>query len=531
MSSYSQSQDSLITALKHSIKNATTDSAQVHHKLRLIKKTYKFDIDTSRILLNEVYDVINSTPENKNFFQKSKAIALNYSGILDSKQANYEKALAQYLKALDISQKQSDSATIALSFHNLGMFYRRQKTYNKSKDFFKKAISIYGQLDDTEEMALSMQMLGISYLYNEQLDSSRFYLEKVKRLPISNFRKAKANGSLASIYYQNKEFNKAISIYKENTSIAKKMNDKSELSTTYLNIGVVYNAIGEYEKAVPYLDSAINVAKEINNKQLLYKQYYSRSNLRTTLQQYQEALEDFTLFKIYSDSINDIESAKRITSLELNYQFAKEKEASAFKLKSEKTQKQLYLTLLITALVLSILLFWIGKKISQEKIQRSRNKLQQRDLEKLKAELTLVTKEKELKKAVIENSLRKEVLQNTLQDIKAILKLDDEADRKKALQSLTRSLLSEDIASTATIHNYLDKVNINFKVTLDTKFPQLSERDKELLSLMTLELKAKEISTLLNTTTSSIKSSRSRIRKKLNVDSTTDLIAYIQRFS
>jgi len=69
---------------------------------------------------------------------------------------------------------------------------------------------------------------------------------------------------------------------------------------------------------------------------------------------------------------------------------------------------------------------------------------------------------------------------------------------------------------------------MDFKVVLDTHFSALKPREKELLCMMKLGLSSTEISKLLNTTLASIKSSRYRIRKKLNLESSDDIIAYIQ---
>lgn len=140
----------------------------------------------------------------------------------------------------------------------------------------------------------------------------------------------------------------------------------------------------------------------------------------------------------------------------------------------------------------------------------------------------MVTKDKELKNAVIENSLRQEILNNTLGEIREIIKLENEKERKLALKSLSASLLSEKVTKVTDLKSYMDTVGMDFKVILDNKFPNLKEKEKELLCLMTLGLNATEISKLQNTTISAIKSARSRIRKKIGVDSKQDIIEFIK---
>ncbi|WP_298311469.1 tetratricopeptide repeat protein [uncultured Aquimarina sp.] len=526
--SYAQSNDSTANQLKDKIENATTDSTRIHFQIDLAKQLIKSNVDTTRIIINDVLNTIKG--KEGNYYQSRKAEALNYLGILDSKQSYVENALSNYLEALDINQGVKDSVGIGLTFHNLGMFYRRQKEYRKAKQYLKKAIVVKGKLKDVEDLALSHHMLALTYYNNEQMDSARHHISVVKRMSSSGVRKSKANGTLAAIFFKEKKFDKSINIYKENIEISKDINDQNELSISYLNVAVLYNALKEYDKAVPYLDSAIIVAKELKHKELLLKQYYSRSNLNETRKEYQQALEDYKIYKMYNDSINDTEKVKRITELELNYKFDKEKQASELRLENEASKKQLYLILFTIAVILGSVIFWLTRKNAKHRLELSQNRLQKEQLEKVRAELTLVTKEKELKRVVVEGSLRQEILNKTLGEIKDIIGLENEKERKVALQSLSASLLSEEVTkkTTSEIQSYLDKVSLDFKLILDSNFSQLSEKEKELLCLMTLELNATKISKLQSSTVSAIKSTRSRIRKKIGVDSKTDIIEFIK---
>ncbi|MDY8138036.1 tetratricopeptide repeat protein [Aquimarina sp. 2201CG5-10] len=530
---FSQSSDSLVIDLKLKIEEAITDSARIEYKIELIEKMRRFDSDTSRIIINDVLKQLEEIQSSELYYKKNKAQALNYLGIIDSKRGNAENALKNYLRALDISEAIKDSVTIGFSLHNLGMFYRRQKGYEKSKQYFKNAIAIKEKLTDVESLAVSHHMLAITYYANKQNDSSLIHILKVKALPCSKTRLAKVNGTLAAIHYSNKEFDKAIAIYNENIGISKGVRDQSELSISYLNVAVLYNALKEYEKALPYLDSAITIAQEQKNKGLLLKQYYSRSNLNETRKEYQQALQDYKTYKVYHDSINDTEKAKRITALELNHKFEKEKQANELQLENETSRKQLYLLLFVIATVMGGVIFWLTKKNAKQRLELTKNRLEREQLDKVKAELSLVTKENELKKVVIENSLRQEVLSKTLGEIKDIIKLENEKERKTALQSLSASLLSEKVAknNSTDLKSYLNKVNLDFKVILDNNFSKLNEKEKELLCLMTLGLNATQISKLQNNTVSAIKSSRSRIRKKIGVDSKMDIIEFIRNFN
>ena len=111
-SAFSQSHDSLATLLKHKIEKAITDSARIGYKVELIKQMHRFDLDTTRMIINDVLQHIEKIKNPEQYHQKNKTYALNYLGIIDNKQGDSENALTHYLEALDICDAIQDSATI-----------------------------------------------------------------------------------------------------------------------------------------------------------------------------------------------------------------------------------------------------------------------------------------------------------------------------------------------------------------------------------------------------------------------------------
>ena len=74
------------------------------------------------------------------------------------------------------------------------------------------------------------------------------------------------------------------------------------------------------------------------------------------------------------------------------------------------------------------------------------------------------------------------------------------------------------------------QVNPNFYSNLIKKHPDLSPGELKLCSLLRLNLNTKEISAITFTTPESIKVSRSRLRKKLNIEQESNLTGYLMQF-
>ncbi|WP_298900328.1 tetratricopeptide repeat protein [uncultured Psychroserpens sp.] len=528
---YSQTQDSISNTILQKIRTAQSDSVRIDLEIQLAYRTCLFDVDTTRTIVNNVLETIKQKGYQTYYYKQQKADALNFLGMFDQEQGHRDKALSNYLKALDICETIQDSTGVGLTLNNLGKFYIANKDYTKSKHYFRKAIAIREILKDENFLAISYQMLANAFYYDKQNDSALIYTNKVKAIPmLSKPLIVAANDTKAAIYYSTGELDKAIKIYKENIAIYKAVNHLRSLSTIHTNVAALYVALNNYQEALPHLDSAIFNAKKVKDIGLLADQYRKRSTLYSKQKKYAEALEDYKIYKTYFDSIYDTEKAKRVTALELNYKFEKEKLADELVLQSETSKRRLYLLLFILTVFFGAIVLLHYRENIKNRLSISKSKLEKEQLEKLKSELVLVTREKELKRAVVENSLRQDVLHKTLESVKNIIGLENQEKRNYALQTLWATLLSEKSSKTTSqsLQLYLDKVNMDFKIILNTKFPKLNEKEKAILSFMTLGLNTNQISELQNTTVSAIKSIRHRIRKKLGLDSSDDIIEFIK---
>ncbi len=68
----------------------------------------------------------------------------------------------------------------------------------------------------------------------------------------------------------------------------------------------------------------------------------------------------------------------------------------------------------------------------------------------------------------------------------------------------------------------------NFYRSLEQQYPDLTARDKRLCGLLYLGLSSREIASITYRELRSVESARNRLRKKLNLDLTTDLTEFLQ---
>lgn len=96
----------------------------------------------------------------------------------------------------------------------------------------------------------------------------------------------------------------------------------------------------------------------------------------------------------------------------------------------------------------------------------------------------------------------------------------------KDMISLLDSVL---ISNDSTFEIHLDELHQEFSQKLKLKYPELTVHDVRLATYIRIGLNSKEISGLLNIKPSSVYISRSRLRKKIDLDTDIDLHGYLNK--
>ena len=159
------------------------------------------------------------------------------------------------------------------------------------------------------------------------------------------------------------------------------------------------------------------------------------------------------------------------------------------------------------------------KEKSENEIIRLRN-------EKLRAEVS--HKNAELASTTMHLVQKSEMLQNIKKDLSDIAVEGDESVKKRVKQ--IQRLITDDVRldkNWERFETHFDQVHGNFFKNLRAKYPELTPKDQKLCAYLRMNLATKEIAPLLNISVRGVEISRYRLRKKLNLDSDTNLVSFI----
>lgn len=164
----------------------------------------------------------------------------------------------------------------------------------------------------------------------------------------------------------------------------------------------------------------------------------------------------------------------------------------------------------------------------------------QKDQIKVQAQRTLGLQQEE-HKVELRRTLRKIENLNLINDSKVKMQdkiIDDLTDALKGdnPESAVRNIIAAIRAQQQgqdqqySLRQQIDQLDSSFFERIQNSFPQLSKTEREIAAFLKLKLSTKEISHLRNTSESAVFSTKSRIRRKLNLSEEQGLEQFFEQF-
>lgn len=214
--------------------------------------------------------------------------------------------------------------------------------------------------------------------------------------------------------------------------------------------------------------------------------------------------------------------------------------------KTFNVYKPFVLLVIVLLVILIIYQIYIINKLKekdkveefQESIERynSQHQLLENELKmtnqaNLKLEREIKQREKDQKKIALSIIRKNEILSDLKIGIENLKSKSEDKLKHSDLNSLKVSIIeSLNIdKERKSFEKYIKKINNNFYQNLENKYPDLTDNEKKLCSLLRLKLSSKEIASILNITPKSVEVSRYRLRKKMNFNKNENLAKELRK--
>ena len=340
----------LFKEAKKTILQAQKISNQLVYKSGAIAATYNLVYlygslgkqDSALFVLNNMFTLVDTT---RNKLQ----LATIYFRMSYQYRAAYDlyKASQCALKSLTIYERLNDNRGVFNVYQELAAIHAVQKNYKQALNIALKSLKLAKRIGDPKLITGCYHYIGNIYKL-EGNENALFYFIKCKEAYEKNGNKRdliSVLNSIGDILKDKKEYNKSIVYFKQALNISLELKDKLCISWCNLNLANVYqslNKLPEYEK---HLTEGFIIAREINHKELLLTSYEQLSDIYEKQGSYKQALNYQKLYTAIKDTIYNTESSKQITEMNTKYETEKKdkeliKKDAEINLQQVQTEKQ-----------------------------------------------------------------------------------------------------------------------------------------------------------------------------------------------
>ncbi|MFC5285002.1 tetratricopeptide repeat protein [Pedobacter alpinus] len=477
------------------------------------------------------------------------AVCYEQLGELFYIQGAYTQALDNYYKANNLFRKKNHLGELAENLNKIGETYYYNRQYDVALKSFQEALGIYKKLKHKAGIACSYGFIGQTY--EKSNDSQQAF--KFQQLALQQFNTVKDQTGIAKIYenlgsiYEDKlQLDSALKYFKLALAINESKGNKMAQIEIINNIGDVYRKNGRYKESLTYTKKAVQQALALNDHYQQASAYRDLSKAFDLMGKHDSAYHYSELGRDIFMGIFSEDNKKQLLLLQTLFEI-EQKDNAIVQFENDRKANRL---MGIGAGLIFILLVSLGASIisrqrlkikNEQKLNEQNNNLYEIQKQALEADLynkqlkeeklngELELKSKELTSHTLHLIQKNQLLEELKSKLNAMIK-DEKRDQRKELKQLLNliSFNNNQDKNWEDFRIIFERVHEHFFDSLKKHCNNLTSSDFRLVALLKMNLSSTDIATLLGISQDSLRISRYRLRKKLNLGEGENLSTFIQ---
>lgn len=438
-----------------------------------------------------------------------------------------------------------DAARFAKNEINIATIHYRMGSYDRSIEINQSLVEVYNQMGDTLQAGFAKANNALNYIARGELDTALQQL-LIARATLMKHGSPQdwlsIDQNLGAIYAEMGMPERGLPYTRQGLATIRTERDTFKFAPAYGNLAYTFQQIGDFDQALVYYDSSLYFSRLLQQDAVTYVTLLDMADGFQQEGEYSEALKHFREYHDIQLAVLGKETRNRIAELEVLHETEQQRfalaasEQKVLALEQEAQIRNQRLVLIAAGLLSSLLLVLLiyrqwRRDVSHRETQK---KLIDSELENERLASGLLSTRLES---------QREDLTDFALDIERKNRFSRElADRLRALSKILpagfRPQLNELIRFASghdqlneqleVVQENVDQVNHEFHQKLMDRFPDLTSGDRALAGLLRLNLTNKEVASIRGISTNSAKMARYRLRKKMGLEPTEDVNAFLQ---
>ncbi len=502
---------------------------------------YKDNYSLSDKYLDKAKTVLEKIKDKNDlaFYYYAKGVNCNIRG-------DYIHALEMFKTSINIAEESGNIKWLSTCYSSIGSVLLNRQEPRKALGYFREALKMKSKINSKLGVSSVYTNIGIAYEHLRELDSAFYFVDKglkIREQLKSERLIASSKYHLSNILIKKGNYAKAEKVIKDALDIFTKLKDNTGIIITSLRLAVAENKQGK-SGAIVRAENALSLAKKIGNPNLTSHAYHILADIYAFNNKFQDSYNYLLKYEQLKDSLFTSEKERVLTEMEAKFQSdKKDRDIALLKERStvERNKNIALIVLLFVFLIIIFLLFFMfrykstafkrqEKLLEQEKIIHSQeNMINEKENQLLQEQLE--SKNRELASKALEMIRYNDTVSGAIERLERMnTLLKDNPDALKAINDIIRDI---DSRTRQNIWEEFEKVfkNIHsgFYKRLLEVCPDISSSEIKVAALLKLNLTTKEIAAITYKSEGGIKTTRYRLRKKLNLSSDEKLIPYLMQ--
>jgi len=377
---YPQNNDSLILLSERIIAKFPLHKAHVNEKIAYLHFTH------SNYILAEHFFHASSRYYFSDSLKENYADQIGNIGVINELSGNYPQAISNYLKALSIFDSLNKEIKCSKIYNNIGIVYQQINEPEKALFYFKKSLDITQKIGKKQLSANRFNNIATIYEdYLNNLDSAIYYYNKsleIYKIDSTDINLPIVINNIGFVYLKKEKLENADSLFSRALFLCISQNRRNNIAPILRNIATLQIKKKKFSEAIITGKEAVKIAKNNTNIEIELESL-------SVIEKAYEGLGDFFKATI---ALKEYHSLKEKISGEnqkneinkLNIQFdVKEKENRITILELEnnvqqRKLRQLWLSILL--LIILLLGFYIFYRLQKKNNQLEMDQMQ-RDIQ------------------------------------------------------------------------------------------------------------------------------------------------------
>ncbi len=445
-------------------------------------------------------------------------------GVAHWARGSYDHGLEYLLDGLSIFRNLNDTLGIANCLMNIGLIYSDRSDHGLASKYFFESLKLFEQIGAKERIATTYVKLATVFIYERKFDDALDFLNRAMYIHGPGkffYGMSEILNRWGVLKIAMEEYDSANLYLEHALDVSKKIDDLDGVTKNYVDLANVALLSQDYKNAERLLQDGLGYARTVGSHKWLKEIYHGLAGIARNKGDLEQAIFFYDQYTIEKDSIlneemlnNLIKLEAELATLEQKRQLeTKENEILILEQASRLQEIKLMVSfgVVIVVIVLSILLNR-NRKLVAEKKQRKIIE----EAEKVKQELEF--KNRELVSYTVNFVQKNQLFEELTSSIRHAKKNSPDALRKDLIV----------MERTIKKHLQVDKDWEDFKLRFEhlhtgffdkilSKESSLTGNDLKLCALVKMNFSIKEIADMMGISSESVKTSRYRLKKKLQL--------------